>query len=115
MSGETQALRVAFGETLVELAACYPDFLLLDGDLASSTRTDILHAACPDRFLEMGIAEQNMTGVAAGLRAARLRAGTDSRWRLGVEQLDRGDRSRVHVAVRHRQAPHDRNRRAPVQ
>ncbi len=67
MSVEMQALRVAFGETLVELAALYPDLLLLDGDLANSTRTDILQAACPDRFLEMGIAEQNMTGVAAGL------------------------------------------------
>ncbi len=67
MSVETQALRVAFGETLVELAALYPDLLLLDGDLASSTRADILHNAYPDRFLEMGIAEQNMVGVAAGL------------------------------------------------
>jgi len=59
--------RVAFGETLVALAEHYPDLLVLDGDLASSTRTDILHAAHPDRFLEMGIAEQNMVGVAAGL------------------------------------------------
>ena len=61
------APRVVFGETLVELADRYPNLLLLDGDLASSTRADIFHAARPDRFLEMGIAEQNMVGVAAGL------------------------------------------------
>jgi transketolase len=58
---------VAFGETLVELAEEYPDLLLLDGDLANSTRADILNNAFPDRFLEMGIAEQNLVGVAAGL------------------------------------------------
>ncbi|HLJ67834.1 MAG TPA: transketolase C-terminal domain-containing protein [Chloroflexota bacterium] len=61
------AQRVAFGETLVELAERFPDLLVLDGDLANSTRSDILSAAHPDRFLEMGIAEQNMVGVAAGL------------------------------------------------
>ncbi len=64
---EMQALRVVFGETLVELADQYPDLLVLDGDLANSTRADILNNARPDRFLEMGIAEQNMAGVAAGL------------------------------------------------
>jgi transketolase len=59
--------RVAFGETLVELAGRYPDLLLLDGDLANSTRADIFNQAYPDRFLELGIAEQNLIGVAAGL------------------------------------------------
>lgn len=66
-TAELVAQRVAFGETLVELADRYPDLLVLDGDLANSTRADILHAARPDRFLEMGIAEQNLIGVAAGL------------------------------------------------
>lgn len=61
------AMRDAWGETLVELAAHYPDLLVLDGDLANSTKADIFAAAVPDRFLEMGIAEQNMIGVAAGL------------------------------------------------
>jgi transketolase len=61
------APRVAFGETLVALADEFPDMLLLDGDLANSTRADILNRARPDRFLEMGIAEQNLIGVAAGL------------------------------------------------
>jgi transketolase len=52
---------------LVELADAYPDLLVLDGDLANSTRADIFNQARPDRFLEMGIAEQNLAGVAAGL------------------------------------------------
>lgn len=67
MTAEAVAQRVAFGEALVELAGRYPDLLLLDGDLANSTRADILNKAYPDRFLEMGIAEQNLVGVAAGL------------------------------------------------
>ncbi len=62
-----KALREAFGETLVELGAEYPNLLVLDGDLANSTKADRFEAAYPERFLEMGIAEQNMLGVAAGL------------------------------------------------
>jgi transketolase len=62
-----EALREAWGNHLVALAAEYPDLLVLDGDLANSTRADIVKDAAPDRFLEMGIAEQNMLGVAAGL------------------------------------------------
>lgn len=67
MTGDVAAQRVAFGEALVELAAHYPDLLVLDGDLANSTRADIFNAAYPERFLAMGIAEQNLIGVAAGL------------------------------------------------
>ena len=66
-TAEMLAQRVVFGETLVELADAYPDLLVLDGDLANSTRADIVNQARPDRFLEMGIAEQNLAGVAAGL------------------------------------------------
>jgi len=61
------ALRDVWGETLVELAARYPDLVVLDGDLANSTKADIFQKAYPDRFIETGIAEQNMIGVAAGL------------------------------------------------
>lgn len=67
MIGETIAQRVAFGEALVELAVAHPELLVLDGDLANSTRADIFNQAHPERFLEMGIAEQNLMGVAAGL------------------------------------------------
>ena len=62
-----EAQRVVFGETLSTLVDEYPTILLLDGDLANSTRADIFAQRHPDRFLEMGIAEQNMVGVAAGL------------------------------------------------
>ena len=58
-----------FGHTLVELAAENPNLVVLDGDLANSTGADIFADAYPERFLEMGIAEQNMFGVAAGLAA----------------------------------------------
>jgi transketolase len=61
------AIREAWGNTLVALAADYPDLVVLDGDLANSTRADIFAAAVPDRFFEMGIAEQNLLGVAAGM------------------------------------------------
>jgi transketolase len=60
-------LRDAWGHELVALAQTHPDLLVLDGDLANSTRADIFAAAVPERFFEMGIAEQNLLGVAAGL------------------------------------------------
>ena len=61
------AIREAWGNTLVALAADYPDLIVLDGDLANSTRADIFAAAAPERFFELGIAEQNLIGVAAGM------------------------------------------------
>ncbi len=61
------AMREAWADTLVELATENPDVLVLDGDLATSTRADRFATAHPDQFLQMGIAEQNMVGVAAGL------------------------------------------------
>lgn len=63
----TMQMREAFGSTLVELAGLYPELYVLDGDLANSTRAEVFEEQYPDRFLEMGIAEQNMMGVAAGL------------------------------------------------
>jgi len=61
------AVREAWGNNLVALAADDPNLVVLDGDLANSTRADIFAAAVPDRFFEMGIAEQNLLGVAAGM------------------------------------------------
>jgi transketolase len=62
-----KALRTVFGETVAELAHDDPRILVLDGDVGSSTGAEIFEAAHPERFLQMGIAEQNMLGVAAGL------------------------------------------------
>jgi transketolase len=59
--------RDVWAETLVELASTNPDILVLDADLATSTKADKFAAAYPDRFLQMGIAEQGMVGAAAGL------------------------------------------------
>jgi transketolase len=62
-----KALRVAFGETITELARTDLRIVVLDGDTGSSTRTDIFENEHPDRFFQMGITEQNMLGMAAGM------------------------------------------------
>ncbi|HIR54978.1 MAG TPA: transketolase family protein [Candidatus Scatomorpha intestinigallinarum] len=66
---EKKATRAAYGEMLVELADKYPELVVLDADLAGATMTKGFAQACPDRFFDMGIAEANMIGVAAGLAA----------------------------------------------
>jgi len=62
-----KALRAVFGETMAELGDSNPRIVVLDGDVASSTGAAAFEAAHPDRFLQMGITEQAMMGVAAGL------------------------------------------------
>jgi len=62
-----KALRVVFGETVAELGNSDPRIVVLDADLGSSTRADIFENAHPERFFQMGIAEQNMLGAAAGM------------------------------------------------
>lgn len=62
-----KALREVWGETLVEVANENPRLLLLDADVANSTKADIFAAARPERFIQLGIAEQNMVGTAVGL------------------------------------------------
>ena len=66
---ENIATRAAYGESLVALAEQDPALLVLDADLSSATMTKTLAPAYPDRFFNMGIAECNMIGVAAGLAA----------------------------------------------
>lgn len=63
--------REVFGEVLAAMAGERADILVLDGDLANSTRADIVAERAPHSFLEMGIAEQNLLGVAAGLATMR--------------------------------------------
>ena len=61
------ATRAAYGEALAELAEAYPQLVVLDADLSGSTMTKTFAAKYPERFFDMGIAEGNMAGVAAGL------------------------------------------------
>lgn len=63
----TKAIRVAYGEALAELGAERSDIVVLDADLAHATTTCVFGERFPDRFFNLGIAEQNMMGVAAGL------------------------------------------------
>ena len=60
-------MREIFGETLVELGKENDKIIVLDADLNTSTKTDIFKLKIPSQFIEIGIAEQNMFGWAAGL------------------------------------------------
>ena len=59
-----------YGKALAELAAEDPRVVVMDADLAGSTKTSDFQKVCPERFVEVGIAEQNMIGIAAGLAAS---------------------------------------------
>lgn len=61
------ATREGYGKALKALGEAYPQVVVLDADLAESTRTGIFRQAYPDRHIDCGIAEANMMGVAAGL------------------------------------------------
>lgn len=67
-----KALRDVFGDTLVSLGSTNPHVLVLDADLANSTKADKFAKMYPARFLQMGIAEQNCVGVAVGLASLGL-------------------------------------------
>ena len=66
---EKIATRGAYGEELARLAADYPELVVLDADLSSATMTKTFAAQYPERFFDMGIAEADMMGFAAGLAA----------------------------------------------
>ena len=62
-----KATRESFGEALVELGKDHPEVMVLVADLADATKVEWFQKAYPERFIECGIAESNMIGVAAGL------------------------------------------------
>lgn len=64
-----KATRESFGEALTMLAETNPDIVVLDADLAEATKTCIFEKKYPERFIDCGIAESNMIGIAAGLAA----------------------------------------------
>lgn len=65
-----KATREAYGTALAELGAKYKDIVVLDADLSKSTKTDVFKEAFPERHFNVGIAEQNLISVSAGLAAA---------------------------------------------
>jgi transketolase len=67
---EEIAPREVYGRTLVELGRENPDIVVLDADLKPSTMTQYFEKEFPERFFEVGIAEQNMIGIACGLAAS---------------------------------------------
>jgi transketolase len=67
---EMIAPRDTYGQTIAELGKTNPDIVVLDADLSPSTMVKYFAAAFPERFIEVGIAEANMIGIAAGLAAS---------------------------------------------
>jgi transketolase len=67
---EEASMREAYGRTLVELGKTNPDIVVLDADLCASTMTKYFMQEFPERSFDVGIAEQNMIGIAAGLAAS---------------------------------------------
>lgn len=61
------ATRESYGNALVEVGKENPDVVVLDADLANATKTGVFQKEFPDRHIDCGIAECNMTGIAAGL------------------------------------------------
>ena len=66
MKEEKKATRQSYGEILAELGMENKDIIVLDADLSQATKTNIFAKKIPERFFDMGIAEQNMLGTAAG-------------------------------------------------
>lgn len=67
MREEKIATRQSFGEALEKLGEENKNVVVIDADLAKSTKTSLFAKKFPDRFIDVGIAEQNMIGIAAGL------------------------------------------------
>ncbi len=64
---QKKATRQSFGEALVELGKINENLVVLDSDLSAATKTSLFAKEFPERFFDMGIAEQDMIGTAAGL------------------------------------------------
>lgn len=71
--GAEVSMREAYGGALVSLAASYPEMVVLDADVSTSTRSALFAKAHPDRFFNVGVAEANMIDVAAGLATCGFR------------------------------------------
>ncbi len=67
MQWRKSSLREALGMTLKELGGKYPNMVVVNADLVNSVKSTYFRQAYPERTIEVGIAEQNMVGIAAGL------------------------------------------------
>ena len=63
----TRSIRVGYGKHITEIGENNSNLILLEADLADSTQSEPFQKAFPDRYFQIGIAEQNMVGMAAGL------------------------------------------------
>ena len=70
MAPTLSSSRDAYGKTLLELGKVNKDIVVLDADLSNSTKTSIFAKEFPERFFDMGVAEQDMISTAAGLAAS---------------------------------------------
>jgi len=66
----SKSIRDAYGEALVTYGKDNPRVVVLDADVSGSTKSSIFGKACPERFYNVGIAEANMVGIAAGMASA---------------------------------------------
>ena len=98
--GKKIATRESYGNALVELGKEHEDLIVLDADLAGATKTGIFKKAFPERHWDIGIAEANMTGIAAGsgyqffcdvCGGQKLRAGAQLDWLPAPQCEDRSD------------------------
>src|SRR6266576_3570798 len=69
-----KSVREAFGLALEKIGTQFTDIVVVDGDVHNSTRTDFFAKKFPQRFFNVGIAESNLVGVAAGLASSGKRA-----------------------------------------
>ncbi|MHA2059895.1 MAG: transketolase family protein [Candidatus Ranarchaeia archaeon] len=70
MSEKMQSTRDAYSEVLVEMGEQFPNLVVIDADTSLSTKSTMFGGKFPDRFFNVGIAEQNLIGVAAGFALA---------------------------------------------
>ena len=108
MAAEKKATRAAYGETLVELVEQGIDVVAVEADLSGSTTTNKLGAAHPERLVNVGIAEQDMVGVAAGLSLTGHTAFTGSFAVFGTGRVYDQIRNTVCYACRHFRRPRRR-------
>ena len=64
--------REAYGKAVVELGKANPKVVVLEADISTSTKTDLFAKAFPDRYFNIGVAEQNEMGIAAGMATCGL-------------------------------------------